>query len=116
MNFFVNCEWKGNVRELKHIIESTVSIVDEDVIRFSHLPIYMKNKISSSGSDVDKEYGRFAPLNETLEKVERDMIIKALAFTGGKMTETGKLLKIPRQTLKSKMERLGIDILKYKRK
>jgi arginine utilization regulatory protein len=115
LSFFMNYEWKGNVRELKHIIESTVSIVEEDIIRFNHLPIYMKNKISPSDDNNKNEYENLMSLNETLEKVEMDMIIKALAYTGGKMTETGRLLKIPRQTLKSKIDRLGIDIFKYKR-
>lgn len=116
MNFFVNYEWKGNVRELKHIIESTVSIVDEDVIRFSHLPIYMKNKISKQDDSEKDTYESHLSLNDTLEKVERDMIIRALVRTGGKMTESARWLKIPRQTLKSKIDKLGIDIFQYKKK
>ena len=113
MNYFVNYEWKGNVRELKHIIESTVSIVEEDIIRFNHLPIYMKNKLIPEEKDGAKE--DFLSLNDAVSRLERDLIIKALAFTGGNITESGKLLKIPRQTLKYKMDKLDIDIFKYKR-
>ncbi len=113
MNYFVNYEWNGNVRELKHIIESTVSIINEDIIKFNHLPIYMKSKLIPEKNQNVQEH--FLSLSETVNRVEKDLIIKTLAFTGGNITESGKLLKIPRQTLKYKINKLEIDIFKYKR-
>jgi len=43
------------------------------------------------------------------------MIIKALTYTGGKINNSAELLKIPRQTLKYKIDKLEIDINQYKR-
>ena len=44
-----------------------------------------------------------------MDKVERELIIKVLRDCGGNKTKAGDVLGIPRQTLRYKMDRLGID-------
>jgi arginine utilization regulatory protein len=118
MEIFMNYEWKGNVRELKHIIESMISTSEERVMTIKNLPIYMKDRIDR---DDDKllvaetiVYDPIIPLREALERTERDSIVKALPRTEGKLTNAAKLLCIPRQTLKYKMDKLDIRKQKFK--
>lgn len=118
LKFFMEYDWRGNVRELKHIIESMVSIAKCKTFEINHLPIYMKSKIKKNTSNQNKidnsNSFSFASLNGTLNKVEKDLIIKALIYTKGNLTKAGILLKIPRQTLKYKINKHNIDIKKFK--
>ncbi|MGM0879400.1 MAG: AAA family ATPase, partial [Bacillota bacterium] len=43
---FFAYDWPGNVRELEHIIEAAMNIMmDEEVIKYSHLPFHYRNKL-----------------------------------------------------------------------
>lgn len=120
--FFLAYSWEGNVRELKHVIEAMISMTQEEVLPFSELPIYLHGKhqdekrISVRGSAaggqenivIDFEEQNY-DLRLAVEKVERDLIRKILARTGGNKTKAGEILGIPRQTLKYKMSKLQIE-------
>ena len=117
MKLFMNYQWKGNVRELKHIIEAMVSIADYKTLEIAHLPIYMKNSLKDidEKNEIQKqEFTSFASLNDTVKKVETDIIIKALVHARGNLTKAGELLIIPRQTLKYKINQYNIDLRKYR--
>lgn len=121
MDIFMNYQWKGNVRELKHIIENMVSISEEKILTIKSLPIYMKDiiEVDEKNKPVAKDrYSKpmtFTTLNETVSAAERQAIIKALSHTGGHITKAAELLDVPRQTLKYKMNKLGIESIHYKR-
>lgn len=114
--FFLNYYWEGNVRELKHIIESMVSLSDSKELDINHLPAYMydriyTNNIKNYKSEYDKkiflnldDYN----LNKRLEEKEKEIIMEVLKITNCNKTKAGKLLGIPRQTLKYKMDKLNI--------
>jgi len=53
--------------------------------------------------------GENCDLRTTVEQVERSLILKVLAKTKGNKTKAGEILGIPRQTLKYKMSKLGIE-------
>lgn len=119
LKLFMNYEWKGNVRELKHIIESMVSISDEKILKVTHLPIYMKNILEDKNANKKMksdnwDYSIWTSLNDTVRKMETEMIIKALTHTGGNLTKSGELLKIPRQTLKYKINLYQINLEMFK--
>ncbi|MCA9677243.1 MAG: hypothetical protein KC464_19620, partial [Myxococcales bacterium] len=42
------------------------------------------------------------------ERIERDLIARALSETGGNVTQAAKLLKISRKSLQMKMKELGL--------
>lgn len=124
-SFFLEYRWEGNVRELKHVIESMVSMTKNEILQYSELPLYINEKHHDTGRrsetgaggraaagsdniviDLDKDS---CDLRTTVEKVERDLIIGVLKRTKGNKTKAGEILGIPRQTLKYKMGRLGIE-------
>lgn len=81
--------WKGNIRELKNVIERSV-ILCEDELDQSILP-----------SDFNM-YGDSDSLD--LASVEKRHIKKILAYTGGNKTQTAKLLDIGLTTLYQKIK------------
>jgi len=114
-DFFFEYNWDGNVRELKNIIESMISITNTDVLGIQQLPAYMYDKVyktskttESTGNNgidyVNDEYN----LKKILEEKEIETIKKVLRITKGNKTEAGKILGIPRQTLKYKIDKLNI--------
>lgn len=122
-SFFLQYEWEGNVRELKHVVESMVSTTKGDILQFNELPIYLSNKMKDAKNSAmnasaannedsivaDIQNGNY-DLRNIVEQVERDLILKVLVKTKGNKTKAGEILGIPRQTLKYKMSKLGIEV------
>lgn len=88
--------WKGNIRELKNIIERVVILADGNVIGADLLPF-----------EFHQETGITNSLN--LQEMERQHIVKVLKFTGGNKTETSRQLGIGLTTLYRKIEEYKID-------
>lgn len=100
LHILKNAEWKGNVRELRNVIERC-SIVCEGQITFEDLPL----DLQKSKSDVSLMKDSFE-----LAEIERMHIIKVLQYTHGNKTETARLLKIGLATLYRKIETYKISV------
>jgi formate hydrogenlyase transcriptional activator len=93
--------WPGNVRELEHLIERSILLSTEGTLNEVYIP-------QPTGSDNQEQAWL---LNRSLEEVERDYIITTLKRCAGKISGSGsaaELLKIPGNTLHSKIKKLGI--------
>ena len=98
--------WPGNVRELEHLIERSVLLTNETVLREVHLP---KNR-SETKNEV------FDIASRTLEEVERSYIIEIIKRCSGKLSGRGgaaEYLDIPATTLHSKIKKLEIQKAEY---
>jgi arginine utilization regulatory protein len=89
--------WEGNIRELEHVIEGLFNLRLQGRITLKDL----------------KEVGlekpiKMVPLNEKLKELERGYILEALIISKFNVSRAAELLRIPRQTLQSKMKRLNI--------
>jgi len=94
--------WPGNVRELEHLIERSVLLSSEHVLREIQLP---KNQRERENDFSDHS-------NKTLKQLERTHIVKILKKCNGKVAGSGgaaEVLEIPSTTLHSKMKKLGIS-------
>jgi arginine utilization regulatory protein len=101
LNIWSNYPWDGNVRELEHLIEGIMSITDKDIIEVSDLPPKFKQyNVETNTSDQS--------LNKALEDLEIRLIKDALKQTDYNVTKTAEILKIPRQTLQYRIQKLGI--------
>lgn len=87
-------QWKGNIRELKNVMERAVILMSNNEISIEHLPFEMQNV--STGS---KQLSAF-----DLASAEKIHIQKVLNYTNGNKTETAKLLNIALTTLYRKLE------------
>jgi formate hydrogenlyase transcriptional activator len=94
--------WPGNIRELEHLIERSILLASDTILREVHLP--------KSKNDNNAQIETVA--NRTLEEFERDYIIAVLKRCSGKVAgEEGAaaLLDVPSTTLHSKMKKLNIS-------
>ena len=89
--------WPGNVRELQHCMERAVIMADREVIDTKHLAL------NPAGS------AEPAAAFQTLEEMEKQMIVTSLEKEGGKIRAVADKLGITRQTLYNKLRKYGID-------
>ncbi|MFD1772280.1 sigma-54-dependent transcriptional regulator [Sphingobacterium suaedae] len=93
--------WKGNIRELKNVIERSVILTDSTELTESSLPAELQ-PFNSVGTR-EKTLSAF-----DLASAEKIHIQKVLNYTGGNKTETAKLLNIALTTLYRKMDEYQI--------
>ncbi len=101
-----NYHWPGNVRELKNIAERLSILCYDCKITINRLPqelILDKIDIDVLTSTQNKS------LTEIVEDVEKKLIKNALFKTGNNKAKAAELLGLPPSTLKSKIEKYGID-------
>jgi DNA-binding NtrC family response regulator len=92
-------EWKGNIRELKNVLERAVIMAGSAALSVEHLPldIQLADKSGSAVSAFD------------LASVEKLHIIRVLHHTKNNKTEAAKLLNIGLATLYRKIEEYGLN-------
>lgn len=106
INAFLNYSWPGNVRELKNVIRRAVLLTNSEYIEPCHLP---QDIIASPEDDEGlKTFDHRLPLNEITRKIERELIIKALAEAGGNKTKAAELLGIHRKALYRRIKSVGL--------
>src|SRR5579862_9197563 len=95
--------WPGNIRELQNVVERAVILCDGET--FCVDPSWL-----TPGAPTPAASG--VPLVEDLAEREKVMIESALRESGGLVsgpTGAAAKLRVPRQTLESKIRKLGID-------
>jgi len=96
--------WPGSVRELENIVERALILADNDELTTEHLPPHLAREMDEFLSGTEPPDAVME-----LEKVEIQLIRKALAKSNGNKSNAAKLLGITRRKLYSMMERLRID-------
>jgi DNA-binding NtrC family response regulator len=111
----VGYNWPGNIRELENLMERTILFCEGPEIRVSDLPPEIVGAAPAPASAVAGE-GEPRPAAGSLkeavraetERVERELIQRALDATGGNVTQAARKLKISRKSLQTKMKELGL--------
>jgi len=94
-------EWPGNVRELKNVIERSLIIQKEDVLRPSEFLKVSTSSFSTPPLPVENDI-------ITLEELEKTHIRQAIGKFSGNYTRTAKALGISLSTLKRKFKRYNL--------
>jgi formate hydrogenlyase transcriptional activator len=103
---FRSYTWPGNIRELEHVIERSILLATDGVLDEVYIP---------QNIETEKQQQAYL-LNRSLDEVERDYIIETLKRCTGKISGAGsaaEILKMPGNTLHSKMKKLGISKSDY---
>ena len=98
------------MRELEHVLEAAMNVVEGKVIKLEHLPVYMSESKSSFKTNIDPLDNEIGPLNKMVENMERRLIKNALNKTEGNKSKASQLLEIPRTTLQYKIKKYKIEI------
>jgi len=102
-------DWPGNVRQLKHLVEGMLNLLETSEITVEHLPPEIAGDAGLlPGKGVDEEGEEAVSLREAVESLEKRLILTALARVEGNVAEAARRLKIPRQTLQYKLKCYGL--------
>jgi DNA-binding NtrC family response regulator len=128
--------WPGNIRELENLMERTVLFCEAPQIKVSDLPPEISHlapvalphlappsvpHLPTVTMPAVGDEARATPAAEALaasslkeavrvqtERVERELIQRALDETGGNVTQAARKLKISRKSLQTKMKEFGL--------
>jgi DNA-binding NtrC family response regulator len=110
--------WKGNVRELKNVIERVLILSESDPVTIQDvraaLPALAETTRAAAGA-AGAESRPAAPVEDTplrdaLDAYERDLIRERLRRFGGHVTNAARSLGLERSHLYKKCRQLGVDI------
>lgn len=128
--FFLDYEWPGNVRQLKHCIEGAMNLVREKeiTIKRQHLPFYLfrsrdqaevqpysesrfegdnRQTLASYSQEVSKKAS--SGILASIRQNEKETIITALQNSGGNISKAARKLGLSRSTLIYRMKKYEID-------
>ena len=103
----VDYHWPGNVRELQNAIEYAVVLARQDLITVKELPAEVQLPVALQKRE------RATPASggaKSLNEMERNAILDALAQCHGNKKRAAELLGIQRPTLYNKMKRYAIQL------
>lgn len=106
--------WPGNIRELRNVIERICIMNYGPMLLPEHLPLEIRGATSNNGS-----FNAHRPpqpvqlpidsgLDDAVMDFEKNIICQALEKTRGNVLQTAAMLKIPRGTLRYKMDKYGL--------
>ena len=100
-------DFKGNVRELQNLVESAISLKDEDgAITLADLPHTFFSRMDDS---YVKGYATSVPLSDYLEDIEKNIIQTTYLRERGNVSRTAQALSLSRQALQYKLKKYGIS-------
>ena len=110
MELLQKAEWKGNVRELKNVLESAVVMSSSNTL----LPVDFSTDLSGSGTQSDLAtpdvgYMDIDDYREARRQFEISFIKGKLRKHGGNVTRTAAAIGLHRQSLQEKLRELGIQ-------
>ncbi len=95
--------WPSNVRELRQVVERAAVLSPSGKLDRSDFPVLVTaGKAATNGANAE-----FA-LKPQVEAFEREIILRALAASGGTRREAARLLRISLRTLFYKLRRYGL--------
>ncbi len=89
--------WPGNVRELQHSVEKAVILADDEILGENSFSL--SENFHARGENLE---------NQTLEEMEKELILKNIRKEKGNMSAVSKNLGISRQTLYNRLKRYEV--------
>ena len=113
----------GNVRELENVLERAVALCESDHISVDDLGLERREPgdaaapgagdaaaaSAAGGAEPAAAAARDGPLDEVLESVEKETILRALEQSRWNKTQAAKLLGLSFGALRYRMQKLGLD-------
>ena len=105
--------WPGNIRELRNVIERICIMRSGPTLLPEHLPQEIRSTqpthpLAGEGTTKLAVLPPELGLEDAICALEKSLIQQALQKTGGNVLQTATILKIPRGTLRYKMDKYGL--------
>ncbi|MFZ0456121.1 MAG: sigma-54 dependent transcriptional regulator [Ignavibacteriaceae bacterium] len=103
-------KWKGNIRELRNVMERIALLIEENEVKEHHLSSLISD-IKNEKEDDSFEL-KIPPKGIKIDLVLKTLILKTLKITNGNQVKAAKILGLSRSKLRYRMEQLGIEVTK----
>ncbi len=111
MKLLESYNWKGNIRELRNIMERAILLMDDDELKEQHLSALID--IGDEEGNSEETFALNIPSKGVkIDVVLRTLIQKTLQITNGNQVKAAKILGLSRSKLRYRMEQLGIEVTK----
>lgn len=107
IDMLMEYHWPGNVRELENCIERAVLLCEERVIHSYQLPPTLQTGVETDSLPT-------LSLDDSVENLEKEMIIDALKNTRGNITLAADMLKTTVRKFTYKAKKYGVDYKNYR--
>ena len=134
MNLLKEHSWPGNIRELKNVVERLCLLSSTDEINLNlikevlsedmfddenkyeeNLELYFKNYLKKYFKDFDENLSLQNLHNSFISKIEKPLIETTLNLFRGNQIKASKCLGFNRNTLRSKINLYGIEVVKKRK-
>ncbi len=107
-------QWRGNVRELKNMVERIMILEDTEVIGEEHLPIEVlaagrERSLFNLGLPQAYDFRQGVDFNELVKSFSSYLIEETMKVARGNKAKTARLLNMDRGTLRYQIKKLGIS-------
>jgi two-component system response regulator PilR (NtrC family) len=101
----------GNVRELENTLERALTLCDGQQIQLNDLALPELDPVEQREAQLDQPPPppEGVPLEDYLEQVEKQAILKALDQTQNNKTAAAKLLGITFRAMRYRLKKLGLE-------
>jgi len=100
-------QWKGNVRELKNVVERLIIMTEGDTIKTRDLPEQIRGETQVYFPDAKA----VKSLKEFRDLAEKEFILSKLEANNWNISQTAREIDTPRSNLYKKLEHYGIKIM-----
>lgn len=109
IDMLMSYHWPGNVRELENCVERAVILSNDDVIHGHHLPPTLQTAEATGTTSGGN-------LHETLNNLERELILDALKSARGNQTKAARILGITERLMGLRVKKYGIEPKRFSTK
>ena len=107
IDMLMSYHWPGNVRELENVIERAVLLTQDDVVHGHHLPPTLQTAEATN----TRHKGS---LEETMDRVEAELIIEALKDARGNKAKAARTLGITERVMGLRVAKHSIHPKQYR--
>lgn len=110
MKLLLECEWRGNVRELENALERAIVMTEGDTITTEYLPA----ALFKAESDIllkipESRISLKEVMQEITQMTEKELILRALQQTENNRTKAAQLLQISHRALMYKLKEYNLS-------
>jgi two-component system response regulator AtoC len=106
MPILMGYPWPGNIRELENVMERAVLLAKGRWVTPEDLPPHITSDSVFTPALVPEDC---LSLRKASNRLERDLISKALELTGGNRSQAAKILEISRPKLLAKIKEYELE-------